>query len=458
MRLSRWGFGVLCAWLALTPVWLTPRDAAAQEDAAKEKAKEIFARGKADYDAGRFVEALAAFQEAYATKPVPMLLKIIAQTHEALENLPAAVDSYAQYQGSNPKDADKIAEKLDALRKVLAASWATVDLTSEPTGAEVWLNKKSGPARGTTPMKLQLPAGTQTLVLEKAGFQTVQRAVKLTAGRTLTLGLALPVAMPTLTVRTTPVGADVLLDGAPIGRTPFSQAVTGGARRLELRLSGHEPHVETLQLTAAHTSAAPLIVEATLRPLAAEGALAVQIDRPGSLVLVNDREVGRSPLTEPLRLPEGLHKLVVRAEGARAHEEMVTVNAGQTTTTRIELGGVVEAGGGGGPSTRTWGWVLVGTGAAALAAGGVFGALAFSADGDLEDCRADPACARTPTEVDRANEVRSKAMLTDISLGAGVVLAGAGLAVVLLSDAPTEARVGVIPLVGGAAASGRWEF
>jgi hypothetical protein len=49
-------------------------------------------------------------------------------------------------------------------------------------------------------------------------------------------------------------------------------------------------------------------------------------------------------------------------------------------------------------------------------------------------------------------------MLTDISLGAGVVLAGAGLAVVLLSDAPTEARVGVIPLVGGAAASGRWEF
>jgi len=93
-----------------------------------------------------------------------------------------------------------------------------------------------------------------------------------------------------------------------------------------------------------------------------------------------------------------------------------------------------------------------------LAAGGVFGALAFSADGDLKDCRADPACARTPTEVDRANEVRSKAMLTDISLGAGVVLAGAGLAVVLLSDAPTEARVGVIPLVGGAAASGRWEF
>jgi len=458
MRLSRWGFGMLCTWLALTPLWLAPRDAAAQEDAAKEKAKEIFARGKADYDAGRFVEALAAFQEAYATKPVPMMLKIIAQTHEALENLPAAVDFYAQYQASNPKDADKVAEKLDALRKVLAASWATVELTSEPAGAEVWLNKKAGPPRGTTPVTLQLPAGTQTLLLEKAGFQTVQRAVKLTAGRPMTLGLALPAAMPTLTVRTTPVGADVLLDGAPIGRTPFSQAVTGGARRLELRLSGHEPHVESVQLTAAHTAATPLIVEVTLRPLAAEGALAIKIDRPGSVVLVDDREVGRSPLSEPLRLPEGLHKLVVRADGARAHEEMVTINAGQTTTTRVELGGVVQSGSGGGPSARTWGWVLIGTGAAALAAGGVFGALALSADGKLGECRADPACVRTSTEVDRANDVRSKALLTDISVGAGVAIAGAGLAVVLFSDAPTEAHVGVVPLVGGAAAAGRWEF
>jgi hypothetical protein len=101
----------------------------------------------------------------------------------------------------------------------------------------------------------------------------------------------------------------------------------------------------------------------------------------------------------------------------------------------------------------------MGTGAAALAASGVFGVLALSADGDLQDCRDDPACARTQSEVDKADAVRSKALLTDITLGTGLAIAGAGLTVFLLSDAPgTNSGVSVLPLPGGAAATGRWEF
>ena len=62
-------------------------------------------------------------------------------------------------------------------------------------------------------------------------------------------------------------------------------------------------------------------------------------------------------------------------------------------------------------------------------------------------------------EVDKADAVRSKALLTDISLGAGLAIAGAGLTVFLLSDAPGNSNgVSVLPLPGGAAATGRWEF
>jgi hypothetical protein len=457
--------GLVFRWLLYLAVLTSsvvgmPQRALAQDDAAKEKAKELFAKGKADYDAGRYPEALVSFEAAYATKPVPPMLKIIAQTHEAMENLPLAVEFFTRYLESGPKDADKITEKLAELRKTIAGNWGTIELSSEPSGAEVWLGKKAGPPRGKTPFTLQLPAGQQTLVLEKAGFQPVQRVMKVAPGRTVSLGIALPTIMPVLTVRTTPVGADVLIDGAPVGRTPFTQAFPGGPHRLELRLGGHAPHVQEVELAAAHTASTPMLVEVTLQPQTGAGLLALQVDRPGSQVLVNDKEVGRTPLAEPLSLPEGLHKLVVRADGVRPHEEMVAINAGQTTVTRIELGGVLESGTrGGGLSGRTWGWILMGTGAAALAASGVFGVLALSADGDLQDCRDDPACVRTQSEVDKADAVRSKALLTDISLGAGLAIAGAGLTVFLLSDPPGNSTgVSVLPLPGGAAATGRWEF
>jgi hypothetical protein len=448
---------LFCLVLAL----VGPMSAYGQADEATEKAKALFAKGKAELDGGRFPEALTAFQEAYALKPLPAMLKNIAVVHEQMGNLPAAVENYSRYLESSPKDAEKINEAVAALKRTLSTTWATVDLTTEPAGAQVWVGSKAGPPRGTTPFQLQVPAGKQTLVIEKPGFQLVTRPITLSPGRITPVGIALPPLMPILVVRSAPVGAEVVIDGRVVGKTPFNQAVLGGAHTLEVRLAGFATHQRPITLEAMHTAAAPMVVDVQLSEQAATGLLALTIDRPGSQILVDGQPVGVSPLASPLSLPQGLHKLEVRPDdGGKAHEEMVTITAGSTTSTRVTLGGVVAPEPAGqGISGRTWSYIIMGTGAAVLATGGVFGLLANGANGDLEDCRKSETCARTDAELDKADAVKSKALLTDVMLGSGLAIAGAGLAVFFLSDDPGSAPpVTVTPTIGGAAAVGRFEF
>ena len=73
-------------------------------------------------------------------------------------------------------------------------------------------------------------------------------------------------------------------------------------------------------------------------------------------------------------------------------------------------------------------WVETGflsAGGAAIAAGIGFGILAVQAQQDLDDCRGSE-CRGTPRELDIANDLRSKAQLTDILLGCGAVLGSVG--------------------------------
>ena len=444
-----------------------PSRALAQADENTDKAKALFAKGKGELDAGRFPEALAAFQAAYALKPVPAMLKNIAVVQESMGNLPGAVENYTRYLDSAPKDADKINEAVAILKKTLATTWATIELTTEPSGANVWVGTKAGPPRGTTPFTLQVPSGKQTLILEKPGFQVVTRPLSVTAGHATPVGIALPPLMPILVVRSTPVGAEILIDGKVVGKTPFNQAVRGGVHKLEVRLNGHAPQIRSLDLNASHTAATPMIVDLTMSEQVATGELTLEIDRKGSQILIDGQPVGVSPLASPLSLPEGLHKLEVRPEGdaqAKPHEEMVAINAGQMTRTRVVFGGgEAESGStsaGPGISGRTWSYIILGTGAALIVTGGVFGLLANSANGDLEDCRKSDTCQRTDDELDKSDAVKSKALMTDILLGAGVAVAGAGVAVFFMSDDPAGAPppVTVVPTLGGAAAVGTFAF
>lgn len=447
-----------CACLFVT----VPPQALAQS--AKQQAKAFFKQGREHYAAGRFAEALQAFEQANALRPHPLMLYNIGQVQEAMEDLPAALATFNKYLATSPGDADEVSDKIKAIQGRLS-TWATIQLTTTPPGATVWVGNRQHPARGRTPTTLPIPPGRQLLFLELAGHQSVSRPVDIKAKARLRLALAMPPILPTILVRTNPPGARMFFDGRPSSvPSPATQGLKAGEHAVRVELDGYDPVERSVTLAASHTIAAPLVVDITMQRAQPKGLLALKVDRPGMQVAIDGQPSGTTPLEKPLRLPQGMHKLEITGEGIEPYSEMVNIVAGQTTDTTVELG---DAGGGGSSfeiSTETVSWILIGLGGAALAGSAVTGVLALGADGDLQDCRDDDACARTDEEKSLADDVRSQALLTDILVGSGIAIAATGVALLLFSGdeaaAPGEgSAVFVAPSAeGGLMAGARWGF
>jgi tetratricopeptide (TPR) repeat protein len=85
---------------------------------AEAHAKELFAKGDAAYAEGRYEEALAAFQEAYALSNRPQLLFNISNALERLGRYAEAVEALEKYLASGKaKDRDVVQKRLANLKK-----------------------------------------------------------------------------------------------------------------------------------------------------------------------------------------------------------------------------------------------------------------------------------------------------------------------------------------------------
>ena len=131
-------------------------------------------------------------------------------------------------------------EQRQLLTAKLVAAWAPVTVLTEPTGATVFVD---GTARGATPVKLELDAGTHRIELRQAGFKHWVTDLQVVANQPQTLGpvrLGLPDG--TLVVRTDPVGASVSVGGAFRGRSPVTLDVRPDvALALVASREGYEP-------------------------------------------------------------------------------------------------------------------------------------------------------------------------------------------------------------------------
>jgi tetratricopeptide (TPR) repeat protein len=72
------------------------------------QARELFAQGQGYYAAGDFPEALRAFLDAYALKPLPLLLYNAAQTARRSGKYEQALDLYRQYLLAEPHAPERV--------------------------------------------------------------------------------------------------------------------------------------------------------------------------------------------------------------------------------------------------------------------------------------------------------------------------------------------------------------
>lgn len=99
-----------------------PRGRVAADD-LRGRARQEFAQGSQQFDAGNYEVALEHLQRAYALAPYPALLFNIARCFEELHRVGAAIDAYDRYLAVQPHDA-VAADHLQALRRQLASATA----------------------------------------------------------------------------------------------------------------------------------------------------------------------------------------------------------------------------------------------------------------------------------------------------------------------------------------------
>ncbi|WP_337844547.1 PEGA domain-containing protein [Thermus sp.] len=207
---------------------------------------------------------------------------------------------------------------------------ATLVLDSRPQGAEAYLD---GRLQGRTPLILSVNPGRHEVEFRMAGYQPYRATVNPRPGERVQI-LAQLVPLPrtgTLSLRSTPSGAEVYLDGALRGRTPLDLTLPEGRYGVELRLAGYEPYRATVQVRAGET----VRLEARLTPEPRTGILLLESTPSGAEAYVEGRLQGHTPLR--LSLQEGTYRVELKSPGYEPYAAQVRVERGRETRLSAQL-------------------------------------------------------------------------------------------------------------------------
>src|SRR5207237_4066268 len=114
---------------------------------------------------------------------------------------------------------------------------ATTNITSEPSGAEILVDRKS---RGRTPLRIELPARAHELVAHLDGWPNEQQKIDIDRHRENAVHFVF--ANGSVKITSAPGGATVTTNGKELGQTPLViEEVKPGDVTYELRLAGYKP-------------------------------------------------------------------------------------------------------------------------------------------------------------------------------------------------------------------------
>ena len=139
-----------------------------------------------------------------------------------------------------------------------------VAIDSTPEGAQVQIDGKSDPAWVTPYTMAGLAPGQHTVAVAKAGYITDTRTIDVASGNKALVAIHLTPLMATLSVNSSPAGANVYVDGKDSGKvTPAQLSLDKGAHTILLRKAGYLDETASSQLVQGEIAR----VSSTLRPL-----------------------------------------------------------------------------------------------------------------------------------------------------------------------------------------------
>lgn len=206
-----------------------------------------------------------------------------------------------------------------------------VSLATDPeVGAEVLLD---GEPLGRTPLTdKEIRPGRHRLELAAERYLPKALEIDVTGGheRQSVVAALTPNWAP-VTFESDPPGAEIVVDGEPVGTTPLEAELTAGAREVEVRLRGYNAWSDRLTVVAAEPLAVPPI-----KLSQADGRVELVSTPSEASVSVDGEFRGRTPLTLALR-PGRAHRVTLTKPGHAPVTQELSVEADSGRRVAVEL-------------------------------------------------------------------------------------------------------------------------
>jgi hypothetical protein len=437
----------------------------AQTAAARQEARERFDRGLRLFNQDNNDGALAEFTRAYELVPHPQVLLNIGLVHAAMHHPLEAVAAFDAVLANPAAHNTPEARAAAAHRSEQAALIGEVMVSVDQAGARIEVDNL---AAGTSPLSapLRVSSGEHIVgVIAPGKYPERQRVVVAGQARVEVKFVLRPLetSFAHVALKSNTAGADVLIDGAVVGRTPLpaSLALAPGSHTIEMRRAGYVSAQRTVDLGEGATGEVQLDLSVDGALLSTQGGrLALEIRETNALVFVDGMPQGGYERALPL--PPGPHQLRVERAGFLPFQRSVDVPAGETLAVSVQLEPTAEERAryhDAASTQRTWavvslitGGVLVGGGTAFLIVNqgkkndaeatynnsdlktpegmchpGVGGSAPVSNDACIEELRLNLAA---------LEDARSRDVYGWIGVGVGAAALGVGLVLLLTGDDP----------------------
>jgi len=158
-------------------------------------------------------------------------------TPQSITDLPTGKYSLIAHRGDWEIRDDVEVTRGETAHKSFAFVSATTNITSEPSGAEIFIDGKS---RGRAPLRLELPARSHELTAHLEGWPNEQQKIEVDPKHENAAQFIF--ANGSVKITSAPGGAIVFANGKELGQTPLViEEVKPGDVTYDLRLAGYKP-------------------------------------------------------------------------------------------------------------------------------------------------------------------------------------------------------------------------
>lgn len=207
----------------------------------------------------------------------------------------------------------------------------TTFTSGDVAGATV---KIDGDDIGKTPLTVNLGPGTHVISVTAADGRSTEQQIDVKQTKKLAVNIPLPSLAggpASLGVQSDPPNANVIVDGAVIGHTPFQGELAPGQHTVAVEMDGRmrqERQITTKEGRDAQLSFA-------LPPLPKEPALTIESEPVGAIVAIDGKDKGRTPFVGAPG--SGHHQVVLHMDGRREVGTDFTMPKDHDLSLRLEL-------------------------------------------------------------------------------------------------------------------------